>query len=386
MKKVVLSLAVFAAMLVSAFSAQKKTKELVLEPIEFDTVIQESEDFIYTSDPRTNVIGMMLRLAGYEKVQTYYIGDNSYLDQMNTLFDKYREHKSISVIQRYKEKKVPEEAWFALAYHIKPDFSGVTVDFDTCPETLPSEFQNCKTKELYKIVRAIHDFAEDTNFARIYNLNRSDYINNIAKMQNLIEPYRLPEFAEYFFNNPEIEKVTVDVSRIFANVYTFSFATNAESKKEFIITIYPGLEINSLFSSYFALYTQKYASENWELVKDNFTTYIKAYNTKVDPKNARQIKKQVITEKNLETLLGFYSCLAYCTYRAETQTEEDIKKTEDFVNICETYAQALKKGIGKDYENAAALLTEYKNNRDKYKTLEDFAPKINDFLNNLKVE
>lgn len=386
MKKVLI---IAAALLVasSLWAAPKKSKELVLEPIEFDLPSENGEQFTYVIDPRIEVIGTICRLAGYPQYMENYGGDNAFLSQMDMIFSKYKDHKAVKAIQNYRDqKKISGDTWLNLAYHIKPDFSGTIVSFNPYPKDLNPELQKLTPKQLNDMVSLIHDFVVDTNFTRICAVNRGTYVADFGWMKEDLEKNNIATWGREFFSDSTFSEVVVTVTRLVAGYCFYDFVSDDAGNRKAYLTIYPGIYYSTLISDYAAVYTQEYANRNWDVVKDNFTKYIKEFAKKAQPENAKEIDKEEIYSNSLAAVLANYCLLDYARYKGRTQTEEDIQKLGDYRQFADSLQQNLEKSFGKDATDAIQLLEKYENNREKYPDFYAMSEELNAYLNTLKVE
>jgi len=387
MKKVIISILAATVMLSSLCAAPKKSKALTLEPVEFDLPTVDAGQFTYTIDPRIEVIGTICRLAEFPMYMQNYGGENAFLSQIDTIFAKYKDHKAVKAIQNYsKQKNIGHDAWLNLAYHIKPDFSGTVADFTPYPADLNPELQKLTAKQLNDLVTLIHDFAVETNYPRICTLNRGTYVSDSSWMKEDLDKFVITEWGNQFFGLKEFDEVIVTVSRFVAGCYLYDFVTEAEGTRKAYLTIFPGCYFSNIVMDYCTIYTQLYASKNWDIVKDNFSKYLKDYSLKLNPDNAKEIEKEEIYSDSLATVLTLYCYVDFCKYRASIQTEEDIEKYGDYLQATDSVVQYLEKSFGKDATKAIELIDEYQNNRDKYKNAYDLAGLLNPYLNSLKVE
>lgn len=365
-------------------AAPKKTE---LEPLMIELPSYEGEQFIYSADPRLEVIGAICRLAGYKEFSLNYNGDNEFLSQVDGILAKYKDHKAVKQIKSYKnQKNISGSAWINLAYHMKPDFSGYLVSMDSYPAHLNPELKKLNKNQLNSMLELVHSFAADTNYARICILNNSKYIHQVGWFREQIEKFDIAIWAQDFFGLDGFSKIRLNVSYMCPGYWFWDYSTGANGERIATVTVFPGIDYYSLFNDIICLYTQDYANKNLDKVKENFEKYAKDFAKKANPDNAKEIEKQEINSADLALWMANVIYLNFCKHRAEVQTEEDIEKFWDFQQTYDSVYQYYEKVYGQAAVNTYNLLDEYAENRDKYPTIDDFSDKINEYINSVKVE
>ena len=198
-------------LIASAFSAPKPP---VLEPIEFDVIQEQGEINTYIIDPRVEVVAMICRLAelpGF--TNTYKNRADPVIPQMMTLLEKYKNHKAVKTVKSLQKKGFDAGAMISLSYHIKPDFSGTIIEFEPFPENLAPQWKKLGTKATYDFIKQIHSFAVDTNFKRLYVLNKTSYLQDVNYQKKFAEDSGIAQWAEDFFKNDEVESPVLTYSR-----------------------------------------------------------------------------------------------------------------------------------------------------------------------------
>ena len=372
MKKILAALTA-TFMLCSAFCAPKSP---VLEPIEFDVVQDEGENVTFIIDPRIETIGMICRLAGMSGFTGYYNGDNDFLNQMDTIFSKYKDHKTVKTAKSLMKKGIDASAMVSLAYAIKPDFSGMIVELSPYPETLYYTWKKISVRAIYDFVKQVHDFAVETNFPRIYVLNKSSYIANAGYFKSDFEKTEFTQWAAEFFSNDEVHDPIITISRLVAGYNFYDFALSEEGKRLSYVTTHPGTSYYSLENCYINLYVQLFASKYWEQVKDNFIKFDLDYAAKYTPEALMELKKTQYSDYNLTIILS-----TFCW--AEFLREKSPENHPSY----EEFKGSMEKQIGEDgLTDIFDLIADYADSRDKYPTFDDYGPRIVEFINSLEVK
>ncbi|MCR4733857.1 MAG: DUF4932 domain-containing protein [Treponema sp.] len=372
MKKILSVLILAITFTFTSFSAQKAP---VLEAIQFEIVEDQGEFNKYIVDPRIEVISMICRLAEIEGFTYNYNGDNAFLTQMNTLFEKYKDHKAVKSVKDFAKKGIKADAMISLAYHIKSDFSGTLVDFSPFPETLFYSWKKISTNKLYAFVKEIHDFAQESNFPRIYLLNKGTYIGDTGRMKKDLEKAGIAKWAQDFFMDEEVQSPVINVSRLNVGCNYYDFVKDADGKRLSYLTSFPGTYYNSVEECYINFYSQLFASRNWDKVKDKFSKYMRAWAIKMNPDNKKNIEKYEYIDYDFTTTITRY---CYILFLKECEPE--------YHNTYEELLGFYEKQFAD--ENIMAvwdLILEYQANRDKYPTFADFTERIVTFMNELPI-
>ena len=389
MKKILFAIVMVSFTAISLFAAPKKktTPELELEPVIIDLPSIQGQEFFYSFDPRFEIVGLICRLAEYPECMRNYKGENKYLSQMDSFFEKYKDNPFIKQVRtQYKAKGITPDDWVNLTFHIKPDFSGTVVPMDPLPRDLNPAWSKFKPKELNDIVTKIHDFAKESNFARLAILNQGEYLNHLGRLNEEVERFTIHTWGKDFFRNPEIDKVSLVCSYFWAGTNYSTCVTLPENKRQFVVTEYPSSYYRNIAVEYGRLYAMQYAKDNWDIVKDKYTVYEKNVMKKLHPEHEKEIEKKEYTYLDLASYVARFTMLDFLNYRGKNQTEKDIEDFGDYNQTYDSICQSFEKEYGKTGTLGIELLKEYRNNPDKYPDFASFAPKINDFINSLSVE
>ncbi|MCR4741318.1 MAG: DUF4932 domain-containing protein [Treponema sp.] len=372
MKKILLSL--ILSILVSNLFAGPKAP--ILDPIEFDLVQDQGEYNTFTVDPRIEVIAMICRLAEMPAFNYNYEGDNTFLSQMDSIFSKYKDHKAVKSVKALNKKGIEGDAFISLAYHIKPDFSGTVIDFSPFPETLFYSWKNIPVNTIYKLVKEIHQFALDTNFPRIYLLNRATYIANTGNMKKSAEKCGIAKWAKEFFMMDSFERPVLNVSQINVGCNYYDFVIGQDGKRLAYLTTFPGTYFDSFETMYICMYAQIFATENWPKIKENYSKYMRAWSLKVSPDNKKEIESREFIDYDFVQVIVNYLYLAYL---------KDVEP-ENHMSWEELYGYFEKQFADENIIKVWDLVLEYQANRDKYPTFLDFSEPVVNFINQLSFE
>lgn len=373
MKKLLFILALSACLfsaLVSCASTPKKSKAIELDPIEIDYVTVTSGNITYTNQPQFELMALVCRMAGVREFQGYYTDNNAYLEQMMTLLGKYKDHNIVNLVRGLNSRGISGSGFVSLAYHIKPDFSGTTVSMNPKPDTLNWEWQNVPSHEINSLVKALHDFAIECKYARLYLLNKADSISICNQTKENLEKYKFYNWMTDFFSNEVKEEIVINISRANAAFSFYDYVTWKYSLKKYYLSFYPGLPLYNCAHTYAMCFVQDYANENWDTVKDDFTKYTKEKFQALFPDKKSEINNLQVTNFALVTLMSIYpAALYYSTMLDEIEGQP---------GAFEEVKNAVSKQFG---EESVKLIFDtfdiYSQNRNIYKDFKSFYPQIN---------
>lgn len=367
----------------SCASNPKANSTELCEPLKIDGVESKSGNFIITNLPHFELMAIVCRMAGLPEFNGYYTDDNSYLEQMTTLFDRFKNHAIVSTAKGFVTRGVTGEAFVSLAYHIKSDFSGPVVPFSPKPDTLHNNWSSIPVSEIYGFIKLLHDFAIESNFERIYGLNKSTTLGECLHIQNDLEKYKYDEWMQEFFNAPGEEKpIYLNSSRANAGFGFYDHAVDENNNLTFHVTSYPGNIFNSYASCYALCYVQLYVSENWETVKDNFTKFIKAITLRTVGDDKEKIKAIEKMEIQPAMLGSFLTEIIVAYYSDEVFAEID-----EIYGILDENINTGIKIYGEEVTYMIFdLFQDYIDNRDTYPNFKAFYPKITETILNLPSE
>ncbi|MCR4952699.1 MAG: DUF4932 domain-containing protein [Treponema sp.] len=373
MKKLISAAIASLCLIASAFSAPKAP---VLKPIDIDVVCEKGEYNDFVVDPRIEIIAIACRLAEMQGFTNVYGSGDELIGQTVTLYEKYKTHKAVNTIKSLMKKEISNDAMISLAYHIKPDFSGTIIDFSPFPETLHFEWKKIPVKTIYTLITQLHDLAVESNFQRLYTMNRSTYLLDIGYMKERLEKIQFSQWAEDFFKDEEIQHPVITMSRLCCSFSYYDFAKGSDGKRLSYLTTYSGVDLYSVEMCYMDFYTQLYASRNWETVKDNFLKYDRDYAMKM-ASDKKEAEKNYKTPSDYEFAI-LLSAISYALFLKDNGDEAEISYEE--------YVGAIEKSLAEpNFMKIFPLLEEYSADREKYPTFQDFAPRLNEFINALTV-
>lgn len=355
---------------------KSKAKALVLDPVEIDYVSIEDGNITYTTLPQFEFMCLLCRIAGVQGFNNYYNGDNSYLDQMDSLLGKYKNHNVVKTMQNFTARGVSGEGFVNLAYHIKPDFGGTTVALNPKPETLNQQWKSIPSAEIISFVKAFHDLAIEANYPRLYTLYRGEFLANAGGLREDCTKYFFDKWNTEFYTAGEGRKVTVNISKANVGLGFYDFAMiNDDETGTYLSTFF----YNSLYSLshlYGMAYAQDYVNENWDEIKEPFTKFFREVLKNMSPDNAREIDKMEI--------IPWHLCGAMAEIFGSMYVADINYEIEDIPGLLDEYIGTAIKVYGeKAGRGVFDLFMNYRADRENYPDFKSLYPKINEFVKTL---
>lgn len=373
MKKILCSILFTSLVLTSVSAASKKALEL--QPIEIEPVVLSDGLTTFTFDSRTDVMGILCRLAEINEFQGYYQGDEAYTAKLDKYFGKYKKNKAVETIKSLSKKGIKANDFISLAFHIKPDFSGTTVDFSNLPGTLTPRWQKVGTDKIYALVTQIHDFVETSNYARIQILLKPDKLADVGYFRSDFEKLQLAQWASEYYGKMDFGTPVINVMRVCPGIYYSHLATDENGKKVAYASFFPEMYYSNMIDCYNNVFLIDFEYGIWDKVKDKF---IKLYSDKIKKTSTEDQYKYF--RKNfdpqalmLEMILVYPNSLNYYSssyFAAYTEKEPDTGLSYD------SYYSYYEKFFAEDYfYKLVDLFKDYNNNRDKYFNINDLQAK-----------
>lgn len=372
-----------AVILNSCASSPKAKSTELCEPLIIDGVESKSGNLIITNLPHFELLSLVCRMAEISEFTGYYTDDNSYLEQMTTLLNRFKDHAIVSTVKSFVNRGVTADAFVSLAYHIKPDFSGPVVPLAPKPDTLHNDWSSIPVSEIYSFIKLLHDFAVESNFSRIYGLNRSMVLGDCLRIQADLEKYKYDEWMQEFFNASGEEKTMyLNISRTNAAYGFYDHAVDEENNLTFHVTSFPGNGLNGYANCYALCYVQLYASENWDAVKENFSKFFKT----VAIRNAGEDKERIKNIENLE-LNSSHLATVLTEVIVAYYTDEVFGEVDGVYGLLDENINMGIKVYGEDVTyKLFDLFQDYIDNRDTYTNFKALYPKITETILDLSSE
>lgn len=366
MKKVILSI-VLSMMCFSMIFAAKKNPEY--EKIDFDIATVTEGNITFTVNPAAELLFIAARLAEYEDCTYWYGGD--YMDQIDTLFEKYKESDFVKKIKQYRSRNITTYELCCLASYLKPDFSGTEVALDPLPAELPTRLKKLGARELNSIVKDLHDFALKTNFSRIYILNKAQYLNFIGNVKQQAIDNKVLDWATGYFTSGNINKTVIHVSFFTRYAFGHYYIKNGQ-----VVRTGFAVPNGNYYSTAVALIESEVSiitNSIWKDVEENYKKVMTSY-----------VNKYFAEEKNRKGMVEVYTNPRVLDIFLRELCILDAIKTfepESYDSVIETFKKTYIDPMFGDMVNC---ILAYNEKRNLYPEFILYAPVIKDFINGLK--
>ncbi len=386
MKKVISFIILTTLVLGTTFAAPKNTPLPELTPIELDSVLQVAEDGTkFVVDPRLEIIGIICRLAEYDQFLGYYNGEATYTTQIDNLFAKKKDHPAVKEAKLLKTKGIDSAAMVNLAYYIKPDFSGVIIDFDQKPDVLYEKWNKIKTKEIYKFIQQAHDFAIDSNYSRIFILNKPELLAQTGYIQHWFEKYHVLQITNQMIGAKKFQEQIISINMISPCYLYTDLIEDSTGKRIAYTTVYPGCNYLDLGSAFCQTNCVDLADKIWDETKDNYIAYVTSFIKKqMSEDDFKKYEKSI--EWNSFRIAAFVSNFLMLEFLKSPEYIEQCKD-EDYPVTYESVYSAFEKSFdGEYFERGVKVFDDYMNNRKTYPSLHNYSAEIAKYINSLPTE
>lgn len=334
-------------------------------------ITNNSNDSIIVSiDKRTELLGILMWITDYHKkynVKNIDLANNEYIQNIIEKFSKYKDEKTVKDFEKlynnhhYFGYDSPINLFLQLDDNLKCD----KLNDYVFKEILDSD------DFVYEFIDELEEFAKKIGFDEYYNNNQDLYLKNIANIKNQIDESNLKEYLNNYygydiggfcinllpFASLGGYNVTLD-NMVYSNV-----AVDYNAKKDNLFpSTYIILHLHEFSHGYVDALTDKYklVTEKTSLFDD----------IKEDmAKQAYPTDKQILNEHIIRAIEARYIL----------NDSKDIDK----------YNLYIENEISLGFKYLSPILNsleEYENNRDIYKTFDEFYPNIIENIKNYKLE
>lgn len=322
-------------------------------------------------DPRVELLSIVFRLAGNPE----YNMDNSkspYADDVEKHFGKFRDHDTVQMARRLRSSSgISYDAVMSLAVHLSDDMSDIQprTPLDPRPDLLESRWTAASAKAF---IAALNQFAHDTDYAAFLKANESRYAKCGERLTAIANRRDFVGWFDDFFGERPKATFSVIVGMLNGGGNYGVSMRYADGREEItpVIGVYKwdaeglpaiGDEVQSTIVHEFChAYTNAYI--------DRYAAKLTKAGDALFSRNAETMKRQAYG--NGLTVLRESLVRACVTRNAETQ-----------LGALQGNKQAIYE-MGRGFKwtrDLAALLGEYEKNRTKYKTFDDFMPRVIQF-------
>lgn len=326
-----------------------------------------------TIDQRVELLGVIFHLAGnpeYNRCRS-----KQYMKNLNEHFAKYREHPAVKMAAKLRKTRgVSYDAVMCMAVHIE-DVNGCReiVPFRPRPETLDGRWRIDEAREFLDNCR---DFVKDTDFNVFLAKNQSQYDTARTRLQQLIDMNaNLAWFDEFFGARDDVDfNLVISILNGPGN-YGSRVTLDGRTK---IYSILGAWQIdwlgfgNPTFSpGVVSTVVHEFGHSYCNPLVDKYMKGFESFGGKYYPRVEKQMKGQAYG--SWQTMMR-ESLVRACgvRYAMANEGKEKARQAADY-------------NIGRGFhwtKELSELLDQYENQRDKYKTLDDFMPEIVRFFQN----
>ncbi|MHC4956713.1 MAG: DUF4932 domain-containing protein [Planctomycetota bacterium] len=322
-------------------------------------------------DPRVELLSIIFRLAGNPEYN-HLASKSPYSKDVEDHFKKWRRHAVVErarVLRR--DRGVSFDAVMSMAVHLKDaNTLAERVPFDTPPERLDKRW---KTDEARTFVYLARHFVEVTQFAEFFKKHRKLYEASAARVRKAASGRDHLAWFDAYFGGEARAKCTVMVGMLNGNSNYGVGVRYPDGKEELtpVIGIYRwdenGLPV--LGPDFLSLLIHEIAHSYANPLVDDHAKSLQRAGEAIFPRHAAIMRRQAYPTWRI---MFYESLVRACVVRYLHANEgADAAKKQAAFDATRGFAWTA---------DLAALLATYEKQRDKYKTLGDFMPKIAEFF------
>ncbi|WP_048152515.1 DUF4932 domain-containing protein [Palaeococcus ferrophilus] len=332
-------------------------------------------DNVYVSvDPRVELVEVIYRISSSEWYQKQVAPEKvgvspenyEYLRDIDEYFGKYRELRAVKIARELSKKGLTYDAVPRFAVHLNPDTFKLERNWSDMLRDRPW----LDEKELNEFVEAVEEFAEETDFWRFYNEHVELYNATINEfVRENPDLAGIPKFEEEFFGE---KAASWDIILQMGLVH-HSFGGWVEGKEGKEIYSFLGIcRFKGNLPEFCGASVHEFAHSFVNPAVDRNYELFEPYEALFTP--VRE-KMSDMAYKNFKTMLHETLVRAFEAYylretRGEAAARESLlaDKARGFYFIEEVYN---------------AYVNEYVPNRDRYRTFDDFMPRLAEIIGNV---
>lgn len=315
-------------------------------------------------DYRVELLGVIMLISDYSKKFPYLFGEYENKFYMDRIKEKFLKYKDEEVIKMFDELVIKHgfsyDAPYALFLQLNDNFECDKISDDIFKHRLGSD------PIVYEFISKLKDFAEKINFEEYYKSNEEEYLKYINSLATAFEMYDISKFLLSYYGYGENKKFELNLIPFAAdgafaatspnNTIHSLLPINERSKKDDLYEC-KGREKHIVknpvheFSHGFV----NVLNEKYGLIDGDSNIFEDIF--EVMKKNAYGSNYSILNEFIIRAIVARYILI---TYKDEEHYNKEINRTKEwgFIYI----------------DNIIESLIEYENNRDKYKTFDDYFP------------
>lgn len=328
-----------------------------------------------TIDYRIELLGIIMLISDYAKELPHLFKEYEnkfYLDRIKEKFLKYKDEEVIKIFDSFFIKYgFSYDAPYALFYELDEDFK--------CNELGDYVFKNRlhSDNEVYNFISKLKDFADKINFEEYYKSNEEEYLKYINSISSAFEMYDVSKFLFSYYGYGEDKKFFINpipfasdgaFGAILEDGSIYSAIPVYKNRRRDNLYDYTGIEKSIVKTSVheFSHGFVNALNEKYGLIDNDSNIFSDIFEEM--KKNAYGSNYSILNEFIIRAIVARYILI---TYKDEEHYKKEIERTKEwgFIYI----------------DNIIESLIEYENNRDKYKTLDEYFPiMVNNLINYIK--
>lgn len=337
----------------------------------------------YIIDPRIELVSAIQIISNYENSKSLITKkDFLYKRSMEEYFKPYKEHRAIKIFEGLYKREFDYDAPFQLVLKLsQPPYLEFEHELEEIDITRIDNENGSKTKEdikkeLEDFVKAMKEFAEDSNFTKFFHKNEKFYTELIEEEVKIIEGNEFIKQIEDYYGMSQNS-----YNFIFASIFNrCGFGPRVKIGEKYdIYSILGMVEVKDDRPSFGKL--SRFRHMVWHEFSHSFINPL-------TDKHINEINKyeellnSIKEEMEAQAYGIWYACVNEHIIRALTSRFSSIYISEELGEM-----ELTKERIYGEYayvEEIFNKLKEYENNRSQYKTFEEFYPQIVNLFKELK--
>lgn len=196
-----------AGVLFLAMSCASTPSSAIMEPIIVDKVESQVGNIKVVTDPASEVVMLLLRLAGNPDAVYPAYGNSDFNVAVDTWFLKYKKHPSVKIVEKLSQKYSMMN-FLMFTGIVNEDMTGLTKSFE--------ELNGWSKNDIQTLLSAVNQFAYDTKFEKFYLLQRASYINMQNGVVDALRDGTVEKYISEVFLAGKPFKETLHVSELLA--------------------------------------------------------------------------------------------------------------------------------------------------------------------------
>ena len=316
-------------------------------------------------DPKVEMMMILGRLGNVVPFGKNEWNKHEYLDRVDEFFKEYTNHNGVLLISNNMAyHRIPE-----FGMYLKDDMSDFIMQIDDENFiTMDGPAKNISYYKLKQYLEAVKDFRISTKFDNFFMENVSVYEKMIERFETILLKAKLDVWIEDFYGKEIEDNIKLYLTHVGGN---FGITFTSPSGKKIPHSVILANEKENEAGFLFLLSHEFSHPMTKEIIEELYK------NEKIQKKFARVFNNNSSVYSMNGYPSGFYVFNETINQACSNKAWEKLLRKE--------YVDHLNKHIVQNQKmiyvpQIAEFLDNYQNNRDKYKTLEDFIPELEEFI------